>query len=265
MPAMRLPVYYMQPKRPNTTFERKKLLLPVVSATVIFLFMLSDAAAQKTVAIPKTTTVHNNLFGAATSFIENIGQYGDKVKGFEAMGSVQYGYEGMSMPVLFTPKGIIHLQRKVEKISHEEEERLERKGIPEKEIEKKKIVTDKVITMEWLNASADVQVIAEEKETAYHGYGTFAQKAYGYKRLVYKNMYPGIDIVYSFIQNDKPGFEYSLIVHPGADLDKVKLKYGGDVKTIKTTAAGNIIISSGIDEISSSIPVSYYGDRKSVV
>jgi hypothetical protein len=41
----------------------------------------------------------------------------------------------------------------------------------------------------------------------------------------------------------------------------IKLKYGGDVKSIKTDNKGNLIISSDIDGISTTIPVSYYGER----
>lgn len=181
------------------------------------------------------------------------------MKGYENMGAVQYGYEGLNMPVLFTPKGIIHLQRKMEKISHAEEERLEKQRVPEEEIERKRNITDKVITMEWLNAGPDVQIIGEEKTLAYHTYGMLTDKASGYKKIIYKNLYPGIDAVYSFISNDKPGFEYSLLVQPGADLRVVKIKYDGDVKSISTDNNGNLFIRSDIDGIISTIPVSYYG------
>ena len=44
-------------------------------------------------------------------FISNIGQYNDSLTGFGSMGKILYGYEGLKMPVLFTPRGLIHLQR----------------------------------------------------------------------------------------------------------------------------------------------------------
>jgi hypothetical protein len=165
------------------------------------------------------------------------------------------------MPVLFTSKGLIHLQRKIDKISHAEEERLERKGIPEEEIERRKIITDRTITMQWLGANAAVQILPGEQTTAYHTYGMLQGKAYGYKKITYKNVYDGIDVVYSFSNNANAGFEYSLVVRPGADLRLVKMKYGGDVKKISTDSKGNLIIRSDINGISESIPVSYYGDK----
>lgn len=197
---------------------------------------------------------------ATFSFITNIGQYGQTMKGYEQMGNIQFGYEGLDMPVLFTPKGLIHLQRKYERISYAEEELLEKQGIPEEEIERKLNITDRVITMEWVGANPNVEVIKEEKTTDYHTYGMLQEKAFGYRKITYKNIYSGIDLVYSFT-NNKLGFEYSLLVQPGADLSVVKLKYGGDIKKIKTDRKGNLIIQSDIDGISATVPVSYYGEN----
>jgi hypothetical protein len=119
----------------------------------------------------------------------------------------------------------------------------------------------KKLKKEWIGSNPDVQIISEERTTDYHTYGTLQEKAYGYKKIIYKNIYPGVDVVYTFTNNNKPGFEYSLLVKPGADLSVVKLKYGGNVKTISTDNKGSLIVRSDIDGISSSIPISYYSDR----
>jgi gliding motility-associated-like protein len=200
-------------------------------------------------------------FNSAGSFIENIGQYGTTYKGQETMGNILYGFEGHDMPILFTKKGIIVLQRKVEKISKAEEEKLEKQGVPEEEIEHKKIVTDRAITMEWIGANSNVEIIQEEKTYDYHTYGLIREKAYGYKKITYKNLYNGIDLLYSFINNSKIGFEYSLHVAAGADISQIKMQYGGDVTKIKTNKHGNLIIESDIDGIEETIPVSYYASN----
>ena len=194
-------------------------------------------------------------------FIENKGQYGNTLKGYEHMGAIRFAYEGLGMPVLVTSHGLVHLQRKVQKNSHAEEERLEKQGIPEEEIERKRVITERTITMEWLHANYNAQIITEDKTSAYHTYRMLQEKAYGYKKITVKELYPGIDLVYSFNHSEKPGFEYSLVVHPGADINAVELKYGGDIRKIKTDKSGSLIISSDIDGIVSTIPVSYYGDR----
>lgn len=210
---------------------------------------------------PVNSPSSRDLYGKNSSFIENIGQYGTRMTGQEHMGDILFAYEGLGMPVLFTSKGLIHLQRKVQKISHAEEEKLEKQGVPEEEIERKKIVTDRTITMELIGADPAVEIIKEEKATAYYTYRMLTGKAYGYKKITYKNIYPGIDLVYSFIPGKEAGFEYSLFVQPGADIGIVKLKYGADVKKIKTDTKGNLLISSDIDGISTTIPVSYYGEN----
>ena len=197
-------------------------------------------------------------FNAAGSFIENIGQYGSNYKGQENMGEILFGFEGHDMPILFTKKGLLFLQRKVEKISKAEEEKLEKQGVNEEEIEHKKIVIDRAITMQWLGANSNVEIIQEEKTYDYHTYGLIKEKAYGYKKIIYKNLYKGVDLVYSFINNSKIGFEYSLHVAAGADISQIKMRYGGDVKKINTNKQGNLVIASDIDGIEETIPVSYY-------
>src|SRR3954469_23000355 len=61
-------------------------------------------------------TTHNpDLFGTARGFIKNVGQYGNSVSEYPGMGTILYGYEGLGMPVLFTSKGWMRLQRKIER------------------------------------------------------------------------------------------------------------------------------------------------------
>lgn len=229
----------------------------------VFILLLGFFAAGFTVSAQTKKIVtglkDNGVF--TKEFIKNIGQYGNEMKGYEGMGKIEYGYEGLGMPVLFTPKGMIHLQRKVENISHREEERMEKLGVPEEEIERKKNITDRVITVEWLHASPAVQIIAAEQKQAYHTYGMLPDKAYGYSTITYKNMYPGIDVLYSFTNNAKTGFEYSLLLQPGADISRVKLRFGGDIRSIKKDSKGNLVIRSDIDGISTSVPVSYYAEK----
>jgi hypothetical protein len=240
-------------------------------AGVIFLFLSSFLFVNPAEAQTPVRTAAQNLFSSQTKtsgdilssthsrFIENMGQYGQTVHGYEQMGGIRYGYEDLGMPVLITSKGLIFLQRKIEGLSHSEEERLEKQGVTEEEIEQRKKVTDRVITMEWTGSNAATEIIAEDRSSDYHIYGTMQAKAFGYKKITCKNIYPGVDVVYSFTNDAKPGFEYSLLIHAGADPNKIKIKWGGDVKTIRTDK-GDLIVRSDIDGISSSIPVSYYGD-----
>ncbi len=198
-----------------------------------------------------------DLFGIRTRYIENIGQYGDTLAMYGSMGKILYGYEGLGMPVLFTSKGLIHLQRKTKKTTYEEMERQERKGV---KAEGRIMTIDRTVTMEWVNANTDPQIITEDICHDYFSYGLFKKEARAYKKIIYKELYPGIDLVYSFTENKKAGFEYSLVVSPNADMRKIKLKYGGDVKNIATDKNGNLIIRSDIGDISISNAVCYYAE-----
>jgi hypothetical protein len=60
--------------------------------------------------------------------VQNIGQYGQQMLGQEDMGKILYGYEGMGMPVLFTQKGLVILQRKIVPLSKSATEALEKRS-----------------------------------------------------------------------------------------------------------------------------------------
>jgi gliding motility-associated-like protein len=237
-------------------------LLPLLMWVNVFAQVGSLSPKTNASRIPSFNAVAGkdaDLFGTRTRYIENTGQYGDSLARYGQMGKILYGYEGFGMPVLFTSKGLIHLQRKTQKISYEEKERLEEKGIKGGV---KKTIINRIITMEWVNANTNPRVIGEGLCTEYSSYGLLKTKARTYKKIIYKDLYPGIDVEYSFNENKKAGFEYNLIVTPGADVTKVKIKYGGDVKTIVQDAAGGLIIRSGIDEISVTGIVCYYAESK---
>jgi len=206
----------------------------------------------------------NRLNGSRNAFIKNIGQYGDTVAGHAAMGTIIYGYEASNMLVLFTPKGLVHLHRKINRPSEREEKALKRKGISEEEIEKKVTVTDKIITVAFEGANPHPVIFAKEETSDYHTYGLLKDKAYGYKKITYKNLYPGIDIVYHFTNTNKTGFEYSIVLQPGADLNLVKLKYGGDIKNIQVDKMGNLLIRSGIDVLMETMPEAFSNTDASV-
>ena len=99
----------------------------------------SVSPLPKSVATKFASQNNNDLYNTHSVFIENVGQYGETIQGYEAMGKILYGYEGMGMPFLFSTKGIIQLQRKIE-LAKEKDENEE----PEEALRNAKI-TNKVI------------------------------------------------------------------------------------------------------------------------
>ncbi|MEO7312609.1 MAG: hypothetical protein ABIX01_19645 [Chitinophagaceae bacterium] len=233
-----------------------------VMAGICVLWCISDDGLSQVLPVTVSKKIAPfNQPGNRNAFIENIGQYGNLLPGHEQMGAIRYGYEALDMPVLFSANGVIYLQRKIVSISHQEKEKLEEQGLSEEEIERKANITDRLITMEWLGANPAAEWTAERQTTDYHTYGLLQGKAFGYQQLLVKNLYPGIDLEFSFPSTAKAGFEYNLLVEPGADIGKVRMKFGGDVKKITTDSKGNLIISTDIGGIQQTVPVSYYGDR----
>ena len=181
-------------------------------------------------------------------FVQQAGQYADTSNRFTHLGKIIAGYEGFSTPVLFTENGLIFLQKKQTRLTHRQEEELERKGIPEDEIENRRNVVTKAVSMEWVNSSHQPEIVFLDKADGYTTYGKMPGKVYSYRKLRYKNVYPGIDVEYTIDPAKELGFEYSLIAHPGADITAIKMKYGGDVKKIKTKN-GKLVVQTDIDEI----------------
>ena len=95
---------------------------------LILLFYIPGFSQTPNHSINNTTLnkLTNGLSSSHNSFIENIGQYGETITGHEKLGKMRYGFEGFGMPVLSTPKGLIHMHRKVEKKSKQEENKLEK-------------------------------------------------------------------------------------------------------------------------------------------
>ena len=63
-----------------------------------------------------------------------------------------------------------------------------------------------------------------------------------YGAVLYREAYPGIDL--KFYGNGRE-LEYDLIVRPGADLSRVKFRYGG-VAGLKVDNEGNLAIGYGM-------------------
>lgn len=208
----------------------------------------------------------NDMYGTNSRFIENVGQYGKVFDKYPGMGTILYAYEGFNVPVLFTPKGLIYLHRKIKGpvlSEKEREERERKKKKKEEEVEELKAV-DRAITMEWVNANSHPEIIAEDKAEEYHTYGFLQEQASAYKKITYKNLYPGIDLIYTFRQSGRVGFEYSLLVKPGADISLIKVRFGGELKKIKQDAEGNLMIKSEVGTTITTIPISYYDDKVNV-
>ncbi len=192
-------------------------------------------------------------------FIENKGQFDDKDGLSDS--KILFAYIQNGFEIYFTPGGLTYRHDEIEQLSERQREKAEKKN-KEEYIPK---VTPHYVHMNWQGCTAHAQIIAEDKVSWYYTYpnekdpsGNSSLKAFAYKKIIYKNIYPNIDAEY-FFPEGKEGFKYSLILHPGADESVIKMNYSGDAK-ISKDAEGNIIVASVIGEIVDHAPFTYHRD-----
>lgn len=221
-------------------------------------------AQQQTESFPSLRTFNANssvdLFAQQGRFIENAGQYGEFYESHPEMGRILYAYEGFNVPVLFTEKGLIYLHRKIKGPTlteiEKEERRRKKKKKEEEALEYK--AYDKCVTVRWENNSENISVVAEGITPEYHTYGLSSAKARAFTKIVYRNVYPDVDVQYSFVDGKLNGYEYTLIIRPGADLSKISMLYGGDVKKLYIDNASNLVIRTSSGQTIESAPVSFF-------
>ncbi len=233
---------------------------------VVFLFTGPGVFAQQPGSLIQRNTrgtdatEHRDIFGTAAYFIENVGQYGSGPSWTTNMGMVRFGFQGFDMPVLFTEKGVIFLERKQEKITEKERDLFEKKEARGVDGDDQEASTH-IVTMQWLGANPHPKIIAGGISSSYFSFGMLPVKARGYTSLTYEDLYPGIDISYFFSPHDKAGFEYSITVRPGGDISRVKMLFDGNLKPIRLLPGGSMRITSDINGFEESAPAGFYEDK----
>lgn len=84
--------------------------------------------------------------------------------------------------------------------------------------------------------------------------GTTALGVRTFGKVVYKDVYPNIDVEFS--TKDK-GFKYDFIIYEGGNVDDIKIKVlGADLATIDKD--GNLLLETSITTVKEKIPLAYY-------
>jgi gliding motility-associated-like protein len=114
----------------------------------------------------------------------------------------------------------------------------------------------------FIGASDDVQIIPEKVQDSYNNYfiGNDSTK-WGsgckiYKSVVYKNMYPGIDVRY-YAENGT--LKYDILVNPGANTESIQMKYeGADQLFVKNS---QLNVKTSVGDVKELAPYSYQFDK----
>ncbi|HNW88468.1 MAG TPA: SBBP repeat-containing protein [Bacteroidales bacterium] len=129
------------------------------------------------------------------------------------------------------------------------------------------------VDIELIGANVNPQIIAEEPSADYLNYYNAVTPEGGathirnYKKITYKDIYPGIDMVFVARPGKERPIEYTFVVNPGADAGQIKMNYKGANQTrlsenkIKVDVAHGsfteTIPASWIQETSHKVDITY--------
>ncbi len=198
-------------------------------------------------------------------FVENKGQWGYK----QVLNQpILIAYDGQHEDYFFTKNAVqIELVQKkwIKEEEYEKEREYKNRSKKQDREEEEYVLKEKreIIVGEWLNTNPNVTVIFEDKNLFYSSYtfkenGEFKNINFvpTYGKIVYKDIYPNIDIEYTL--HSKGGYKYNIIVHPGGDIAQIKFRYSKKSK-LKNN---EIYTSTRLGNIVDHIPYAYYEKSK---
>ena len=95
----------------------------------------------------------------------------------------------------------------------------------------------------------------------YYGLTATGVTAYSFNRLVYRNIYPGIDWV---LYCTGKQLKYDFLVHPGVDASAIRLQYSG-ASSIILEDNGEIVVKTPFGQVHEAAPYSYSVDTRAQV
>jgi len=125
------------------------------------------------------------------------------------------------------------------------------------------------VDVELINANPEPEILAEYPSEDFLNYYNAVTDEKGatfvryYKKVTYKNIYPGIDLEFVTNTDADKAFKYNFIVKPGADASQIRLKYKGANKTFLLDEKLNINVEHGT--FYENIPVSHLQESNEII
>ena len=95
------------------------------------------------------------------------------------------------------------------------------------------------IDFDFEGANPEVKVAGEEKSSSFNNYYNMPWKSDGvemvhnYKKVVYRNLYKGVDLVFSVPDDTAKPVEYNFVVHKNGNIGDIKFRVRGAKNTIE--------------------------------
>jgi gliding motility-associated-like protein len=190
-------------------------------------------------------------------FVENKGQWDQRVR---YMGEIGIGNlfleKGGFTTLLYNPADLARLTD--ERHGHGA---VSAKASAAKTGMEADILRSHAYRVRFLGASDDVTITPDKPLPGYNNYfigkdpAKWASRCKVYQGVTYHDLYPGIDIRY-YTNNGQ--LKYDLIVHPGADVSRIRMRYDGVNRLSKKK--DQLIASTSVGDVTQLAPYSYTFD-----
>lgn len=119
------------------------------------------------------------------------------------------------------------------------------------------------IDITFIGSNENFSVSTEEKLAGYLNYftcGSEISQVPSFRKVTYKNVYPQVDIQFFINESGASRFKYNIVLHPGADPDKIKMLVSG-ASSVSAHANRGLSIATSLGDIHENIPLSFYSDQ----
>ncbi len=190
-------------------------------------------------------------------FIENKGQIVDQF--YKANNDVLFQYCGNGVKVQLRKQGYSYELFKAIDLPRIPAGKIAPNPI---DLQKTKVIAHRV-DVDFVNANQSIAVSASENSETVLNYVIDGKETYGvgsFSTVVYHNVYDHVDIEFVIDAGKTLPLKYNLILHPGADLNAVKLFFKG-AQNLTQNSKGEIEIKTSLATVSENIPFSFYQDQ----
>lgn len=116
------------------------------------------------------------------------------------------------------------------------------------------------VDIDFIDANTDPAIIAEGRSADYENYYNLPTQPKGvenvhrFSRIIYKNLYANIDLIFFKPEDTLKPVEYNFIVNPGGKISDIKLKFNGAKTSLKD---GKLSMKLRFGEMQENIPHSW--------
>jgi len=235
--------------------NKKILFLPFLILIFLLNFLLNAEPVREAPGIRLPTSQELNVrpdFGRMPLyFIPNEGQVDSQV---------DFYVKGKDKIIYFTPKGVTFVLAELNSSNAEAEGRYKVKG----SLSRVKQASRRwVVNLDFIGARSDVRPLGKKKTGAVISYFKGKPEDWytslpAYSRIVYPNLWPGIDLVY---YGTVDRLKYEFIVHPGADPSRIQLAYRG-AKSVGVDEKGRLKVDTPLGGFHDDVPAAYQEKRR---